>query len=442
MPPPQDQFGNIMASGNGCTGQAPSCAPAGYPQMAQQAMQGAGAQPFTPLGGGHSMGTPMGAQNSGVPGTFASQQQFSGMSAFGGPAADIHAKAQKVKVSKMKRGDSEAAQNSLMRFKASLRAAGLCKKLTDGTLSVEEEEAVAEMMMRWIGEDEEIVSQTRYVLGADCEVGSSMFALVVQYFVDPVNNEATDAEDDISTFKWSSVASAADGAAVLVELNKFWAIVGKLDSSRRSEPAFWVRYVKARIPIALLNAYQLHVQSFEPHEMAKAVVDHHAFGRALAQARNGIVSREKMGVDLDTMAPVFRAHQEQRKEQPRRDRRKCDKCENWSCPRAKAVDATCDVMGHPGPARVAEIASMGGYSHQVSKQRAEKGKTALKHAQVASHALEVDDEDDDEVRMRLDAERFELSEQESAEQQARQSMQHRLQEELAQYESAMEAAEL
>jgi hypothetical protein len=148
------------------------------------------------------------------------------------------------------------------------------------------------------------------------------------------------------------------------------------------------------------------------------------------------------------MAPSvqFRAHQEQRKEQPRKDRRgKCSQCENWSCPMAKTADAVCDIVGHPGPARVAEIASMGGYKLQVSKQRHEMGKTALKFAQVASHALEVEDEDDDEVRMRLDAEQFERSEQEEAAQ-ARQSMQHRLQEDLeqdlAQYQSAMEAGGL
>ena len=415
--------------------------------MAQQSMQSGGAQFSTPLGDGNPMGTPMGAQYSSVPGSFGGQQQISGLSAFGGSSVDILAKAQKVKVAKMKRGDSEAAQNSLMRFKTSLRACGLYQKLKDGTLSVEEEEAVAEMVMRWIGDDEEIVLQTRYVLGAECEIGSSMYMLVVQYFVDPVNNEATDAEDDLQAFKWTAVNGAADGAAVLVELNKFWAIVSKLDSTRRPEPKFWIKYVKARIPIALLNAYQLHVQSFEPREMAMAGVDHHAFGRALAQARNGIVSRAKMGVDFDTEIPQqYRAHQEPRKEQPQRDRRsKCNKCEHWSCPLAKDAKATCDVVGHPGPERIAEIATMGGYKFQVTKQRHEKGNPALKFAQVASHALEVEDEDDDEVRMRLDAEQFERSEQEEASQ-ARRSMQHRLQEDLerdlAQYDSAMDAGGL
>jgi hypothetical protein len=84
---------------------------------------------------------------------------------------------------------------------------------------------------------------------------------------------------------------------------------------------------------------------------------------------------------------------------------------------------------------------MGGYRTQVSKQRHELGKCALKFVRVDSHALEVEDEDDDEVRMRLDAERFERAEQDD-ELQARQSMQHRLQDELAQYQAAMDEAEL
>ena len=177
-----------------------------------------------------------------------------------------------------------------------------------------------------------------------------------------------------------------------------------------------------------------------------ATADHHAFGRALAQSRNSMVMRAKMGVDFDTTSsPVgvqFNAHQESRTEQPPR-RRKCKKCDNWSCPRAKVEEATCDITGHPSSARVAEIASMGGYRLQVSKQRHEKGMPALKFAQVASHALELEDEDDDDARMRLDAESFEASEQES---EARRMMHHRLQEDLeqnlAQYESAMEAGNL
>jgi hypothetical protein len=452
---PQFQ-GNVMFGGNGSTaGQAPPCASAGYPQTTQQSMRSGGAQFSTPLGGGHPMGTSMGTQNPSVPGSFGSQQQFSGVSAFGGSSEDILAKAQKVKVAKIKRGSTDEAQNSHMRFNASLRSCGVLKKLKDGTLAVEEEEAVADLVMRWIGDDEEVVSQTRYVLGADCEIGSKMYALVVQYFIDPVNNEATDAEDDLQSFKWSAVVGAADGAALLVELNKLWAIVGKLDPSRRSEPAFWVKYVKARLPTALLNAYQLHVQSFEPREMVMATVDHHAFGRALAQSRNSMVMRAKMGVDSMIMRPKmgveldtysspgqFNAHQESRTEQPPR-RRKCKKCDNWSCPRAKVEEATCDITGHPSSARVAEIASMGGYRLQVSKQRHEKGMPALKFAQVASHALELEDEDDDDARMRLDAESFEASEQES---EARRSMQHRLQveleQDLAQYESALEAGGL
>jgi hypothetical protein len=401
-----------------------------------------------PLGGGHPMGTPMSAPESRVPGSLAGQQQLSGLSVFGSSAGDILARAQKVKVKAIKRGNSDAAQNSLMKFNASLRSCGLLKRLIDGTLSVEEDEAAADMMMRWIGDDDEVVTQTRFVLGADCESGSSMYALVVQYFIDPVNNEATDAEDDIQSFKWSTVVGAADGAILLVELNKFWSIVGKLHLSRRSEPAFWIKYVKARLPISLLNAYQMHVQSFDSNEMVKAAIDHHAFGRALAQARNSIIMRGKMGIDLDTVSPPvqYMGHQEPRKEPHRQDRRgKCSQCDNWSCPKAKAADAVCDIVGHPGPARVAEIASMGGYKFQVVKQRAELSKCALKFAQVASHALEVEDEDDDEVRMRLDAEQFERAEQEEAVQ-ARQSMQHRLQEELeqdlAQYQSAMEAGGL
>ena len=235
---PQFQ-GNVMFGGNGSTaGQAPPCASAGYPQTTQQSMRSGGAQFSTPLGGGHPMGTSMGTQNPSVPGSFGSQQQFSGVSAFGGSSGDILAKAQKVKVAKIKRGSTDEAQNSHMRFNASLRSCGVLKKLKDGTLAVEEEEAVADLVMRWIGDDEEVVSQTRYVLGADCEIGSKMYALVVQYFIDPVNNEATDAEDDLQSFKWSAVVGAADGAALLVELNKLWAIVGKLDPSRRSEPAF------------------------------------------------------------------------------------------------------------------------------------------------------------------------------------------------------------
>ena len=297
---------------------------------------------------------------------------------------DVH----KLKLAAFKRGTVGEAQNSVFKLRGQLRAIGLLNHayLNDGGSL--ESEKLRGIVMRWIEDDDEVVTDLRTRFG-DTGSGFDLYQHVLTAFVAPLTDETTDAETELRRFDWHSVFSK-DGRHLQTALNKLWSIIALLDNSRRGDSKFWIKELEDHSPAALTAEVERLLRKRSTAEQAQATTDTLFYSRVMATALNTLRRREKdpslvtslqqPGVNVtgthEQPLPTVTPKIDEIKPTGGGDKPKCSKCNSFGCPKGAKPHLLCDSCDDIPVSRQLEIS--GNYRRRVQRQREKAGKPPLK----------------------------------------------------------------
>ena len=283
----------------------------------------------------------------------------------------------------LQRATAQAAENSIFRFNGSLTQVGLRDVATGAAVPTPlEDEMLARMVLRWVADDESVMTALRNEFGDHAGGGMEMLNYIKANYIRTIVKDASDAEHELNVFDWAKPFGKTS-IEMKVELDSLKDIIGRLPPSRRGDPHYWIGYITDRIPedlAAELDRYLRGQSVVQQQRAASSVAELMVMlGKALDKKnkRAGVETKlcqwkKDMGIN---------AHEE--KGRDGKERKKCPECELIWCPKAKDLSRDCDVYKDPSPGRAATIQTYPNYQRKVDALRQKLGKKPIVYAEAA-----------------------------------------------------------
>ena len=153
----------------------------------------------------------------------------------------------KVPIKIMKRTSAVQVENSLYYFKGALEQMGLLDVAEGKEIgSANDEMRIKRAILRWIGDDERMLSSMRTKLGQEAK-GTILFEHIITYFVEPMIGDARSAETKFNAFDYLAMFGGDEENINMHKYcNQFVNIV--------SHPSEWVQHLSVRVPPELYKA--------------------------------------------------------------------------------------------------------------------------------------------------------------------------------------------
>ena len=281
----------------------------------------------------------------------------------------------KVPIKVLKRTSAVQVENSLYNVKGALEQMGLLDVAEGKKIgSTDDEMRIKRVMLRWIGDDERMLSSMRTKLGQEAK-GTILLEHIITYYIEPMIGDARNAETKFQAFDYSAMFGG-DEENMHKYFDEFVNIVSHLSANRRGDQAEWVQHLSDRVPADLYTEYDRFLRTLTTSQQRMACEDVTAFALYLGKALTRL--RERTPPPAFTPAPVehapsLSAHQ-QKREGGRLERladvipghprlvdslgkafNACPDCCFKACPKANNKDGICDVCDEVTEERAKEI---------------------------------------------------------------------------------------
>ena len=165
--------------------------------------------------------------------------------------------------------------------------------------------------LRWIGDDERMLSSIRTKLGQEGK-GTLIFEHIVTYYVEPMVGDAREAERKFLEFDYGSMFGGnKENMHEYMYCEKLINILNHLSVSRHRYPAEWVQHLSERVPPELNTEYDRYWRTLDSRQQRMACEDITAvalyLGKALTRLRKRTPERTPV---VPVPAGMF-AHQHQ-----------------------------------------------------------------------------------------------------------------------------------
>ena len=194
----------------------------------------------------------------------------------------------KVPIKVLKRTSAVQVENSLYNVKGALEQMGLLD-VAEGKVvgSTDDEMRVKRVMLRWIGDDERMLSSMRTKLGQEAK-GTILLEHIITYYIEPMIGDARTAETKFQAFDYSATFGG-DEENMHKYFDEFVNIVSHLSANRQGDQAEWVQHLSDRVPADLYTEYDRFLRTLTTSQQRMACEDVTAFalylGKALTRLR-------------------------------------------------------------------------------------------------------------------------------------------------------------
>jgi len=297
----------------------------------------------------------------------------------------------KVNIKAMKRATSVEVENSEHHFKGALDQMGLLAiAMGEKEGSVEEEKRLSRAAMRWVGDDERIVSSIRTKLGSGAK-GTILCEHIKAYFIQPMVGDASDAEKKFKAFDYKAMYGGSE-ENMHEYFDEFANILSHLSVRRQGDPEEWVEFLSEELPDDLATEYDRYVRKLTRAEVRKASTDVTTFALYLGKALTRLRSKKPKVMEelpvmnlhqtkpyggassLQEVASLIPGHRRLIDPVTKVEFNVCPGCSFRKCLKANDPKASCDVCDPISPERAAAIAKMYGYKSKVDEKRARLNK--------------------------------------------------------------------
>ena len=321
----------------------------------------------------------------------------------------------KVPIKVLKRNSAVQVENSLYNVKGALEQMGLLN-VAEGEVvgSTDDEMRIKRLILRWIGDDERMLSSMRTKLGQEAK-GTILLEHIITYYIEPVIGDARSAETKFQAFDYLAMFGG-DEENMHECFDKFVNIVSHLSAKRQGDSAEWVQHLSDRVPAELYTEYDRFLRTLTTSQQRMACEDVTAFalylGKALTRLRERMPPPALKPASVEPAPAGLSAHQQ--KQEGRLERlpdvipghprlvdssgkafNACPDCAFKACPKANNPDGICDVCGEVSESRAAQIAKNYTYKEKVDKKRVLFSKKAIVYVgmKVSVHCDDLSNED-------------------------------------------------
>ena len=238
--------------------------------------------------------------------------------------------------------------------------------------SSEEEKRFKWAILRWVGDDERILTSMRTKMGK-AAIGSDAYEHIMIYFVKPMVGDGDDAEKPFLQIDYSLMFSGSQ-EMMHSAIDEFVNIIDRLPAGRRGHAADWVQHLSGHVPPDLYMEYDRFLRTLISSEQRKASEDIEIFALYLGKALSKLRSRQPQPpalAELDLPASLS-THEQRRDIRSKMERlpdvipghprlvdslgkqfNACPKCLFKGCPKANDPDDICATCATtcPRPAR-------------------------------------------------------------------------------------------
>ena len=207
----------------------------------------------------------------------------------------------KVPIKVLKRTSAVQVENSLYNVKGALEQMGLLN-VAEGKVvgSTDDEMRIKRLILRWIGDDERMLSSMRTKLGQEAK-GTILLEHIITYYIEPVIGDARSAETKFQAFDYLAMFGG-DEENMHECFDKFVNIVSHLSAKRQGDSAEWVQHLSDRVPAELYTEYDRFLRTLTTSQQGMACEDVTAFALYLGKALTRL--RERMPPPALMPAPV------------------------------------------------------------------------------------------------------------------------------------------
>ena len=312
----------------------------------------------------------------------------------------------KVPIKVLKRNSAVQVENSLYNVKGALEQMGLLN-VAEGEVvgSTDDEMRIKRLILRWIGDDERMLSSMRTKLGQEAK-GTILFEHIITYYIEPVIGDARSAETKFQAFDYVAMFGG-DEENMHECFDKFVNIVSHLSAKRQGDSAEWVQHLSDRVPAELYTEYDRFLRTLTTSQQRKACEDVTAFalylGKALTRLRERMPPPALKPASVESAPAGLSAHQ-QKQEGTRMERladvipghprlvdkfgiafNACPDCSFKACPKANDPNGLCDVCDEVSDTRAAMIAK----GHAMYKEKIDKKRVAFNKKPIAYAGMKV-----------------------------------------------------
>ena len=240
------------------------------------------------------------------------------------------------------------------------------------------------IVMKFISTCPQVVTDVRTRFGNSGGSGAEILDHVQHFWVEHLENDENDAEQDLNDFEWTAVFSGK-ARELQAKMQQFFEIVSRLPYSK--SPEKWIEYIRDRLPPALAMEVQNTIATMAPHHQHGAMHDTQQYVVALMTARNAELRRKSRAARTSTDVPQSFQHGQPTPPPPQQEeeRPRCDDCKLSGCPRAYDAGKVCDVLGDPSEARIKQIQDKKYYRPRLDKKREMEKRPPLAYPKSSPH---------------------------------------------------------
>jgi len=310
----------------------------------------------------------------------------------------------KVEIKAIKRATPLEVENSSHLFSGALIQMGLfaiAEGDEDG--SDEEEKRLSQAVMRWVGNDERIVSSIRNKLGLLAK-GTVLFEHVKTYYVQAMVGDAAEAEKAFKAFDYEDMFNGTE-EHMHDSMDRFTNILSHLSKSRQGDPEEWVEFLSEELPDELATEYDRYMRKLTTREVRKATMDITTFALYLGKAMTKLNARKpktkkveetlsmsahqkRGGLVLQEVASTIEGHRRLIDPTTKVEFNVCPRCSLRKCPKANDPNACCDVCDEISPERAAAITKIFAYKDKIDDKRIRFNKSPINYTiKSSTHQL-------------------------------------------------------
>ena len=317
----------------------------------------------------------------------------------------------KVPIKVLKRTSAVQVENSLYNVEGALEQMGLLD-VAEGKkiVSTDDEMRIKRAMLRWIGDDERMLSSMRTKLGQEAK-GTILLEHIITYYIEPMIGDSRNAETKFQAFDYLAMFGG-DEENLHKFSDQFVNIVSHLSTNRRGDPAEWVQHLSDRVPPELYTEYDRFLRTLTTSQQRMACADVTAFSLYLGKALTRLRERAPppaltpVPTQEDHLPPSMYMHGQRREGKmerlpdviPGHPRlvdsmgkafNACPDCAFKGCPKANDPKGICDVCDEVPESRVAQLAKGSDfYKEKVDKKRVLLNKKPIDYGGIKSNTHE------------------------------------------------------
>ena len=304
----------------------------------------------------------------------------------------------KVPIKVLKRTSAVQVENSLYNVKGALEQMGLLDVAEGKKIgSTDDEMRIKRAILRWIGDDERMLSSMRTKLGQEAK-GTILLEHIITYYIEPMIGDARSAETKFQAFDYLAMFGG-DEENMHKYCDEFVNIVSHLSANRQGDPAEWVQHLSDRVPADLYTEYDRFLRTLTTSQQRMACEDVTAFalylGKALTRLRERTPPPALKPASVEHAPTSLYAHQ-QKQEGGKMERladvipghprlvdsfgiafNACPSCSFKWCPKANNANGLCDVCDVVTFERAKVIDKFEKYKEKVVAKRVLRGKDPI-----------------------------------------------------------------